>query len=61
MRRRVRCRMCGELTARPREVYATAAIAPGVDLPGARTQVWKVCEPCASLLDDGDEDDDGYF
>lgn len=57
MSRRVRCRMCDELTARPRTVYVTAAIAPGVDAPGAKEKAWKVCASCYSLLDDEDDDE----
>lgn len=55
-RRRVHCRMCGELTARPREVTATPAIAPGVDTPGAKPEVWKVCPECYGLLSEDIEE-----
>ena len=57
-RRRVSCWMCGALTERPRVVVVTAAIAPGVDAPGARPREKPVCESCYSLLDDDDEEDE---
>lgn len=52
-----RCRMCGERTERPRTVYATAAVAPGVNVPGARGQEWHVCRSCYDLLDDDEAPD----
>ena len=55
--RRVKCRLCGEMTERPQTIYATPALAPGVNVPGARTQAWKVCATCASLFDDDDDDE----
>ncbi len=54
--RRVRCKLCGELTARPVYARRQATTAPGVSAPDAKVEQIRVCQSCASMLDDGEED-----
>lgn len=63
-RERVRCNLCGELTARPVPIWYQVIVAPDVNVPGSQPKNVSVCKSCADLLTDEDAadyyDDDAY-